>query len=167
MSLRQLLHKPVWAWRVIGVIALVVATWSVVLGHRVIVNGGVITGASMRDEARRLDAASTCKDLIDTTKPTTLDGIGMEFLADLASIREGRPWVTGEPPRPGDRRGCVRIVITNELGQALHLLLQDEYASGGFHFQLVSYTKITHIAAPNGGPTTPVGDSGASGGRHR
>ena len=165
MSLRQLLHKSDPGWYLLGVIALAVAAWGAVVVHR-----GQLVVASMQYELRSCESGSVGKELIRTTNSTMLDGTSRKFTADLASIlgEERRPWETGEQPRPGDRRGWVRLIITNEQGQALHMLLQDEYASEGFRFGLLSYKKITQpVAPPNGGPTTSVGDSGASEGRHR
>jgi hypothetical protein len=141
MNLRQLLHKPLSAWRalgvVLGVIALAVAAW-----FAVIVYDAISFTEGIRYEERSNRSARVGKELIRTTNSTMLDGTSREFTADLASILGGRPWVTGERPRPGDRRGCVRLIITNEEGQALHMLLQDEYASGGWRFRLLSYRKI-------------------------
>jgi hypothetical protein len=162
MSLRQLLHKPDPAWYLLGVIALAVAAWFAVIVHR-----GDLVVASMRDEARSCAAVIVAKDLIYTTNSTRLDGTSTEFTRDLASILEP-PAVHIDQPRPGDPRGSVRVILTNDLGQALHILLQDEYASEGFRFRLLSYRKITQpVAPPNGGPTTSAGDSGASEGHRR
>jgi hypothetical protein len=148
---------------ILGVVALAVGACLAVIVYR-----GLLTGASMRDEQRRSYAGSVGKELIHTMNSTNLDGITREFTADLASIAEGRPWVYEVRPRRGDRRGCVSIILTNDEGGALVMLLQDEHAWGGIRFRLLSYTKITQpVAPPNGGPTTSVGDSGASEGRHR
>ena len=163
MSLRQLLHKSDPGWYLLGVIALAVAAWGAVVVHR-----GQLVVASMQYELRSCESGSVGKELIRTTNSTMLDGTSREFTADLASIVEGRPWVIEDRPRRRDLEGCVRLTITNELGQALHMLLQDEYASEGFRFRLLSYRKITQpVAPPNGGPTMSVGDSGAREGRHR
>ena len=166
MSLRQLLHKPVSAWHVICLMALGVAA-----------RFGVIScdPTGMRDEVRSCLAVSIGKELIDTMNSTNLDGITKEFTADLASFLDPYPWApelypyvhVGQPRRE-DRRGCVRVILTNDVGHALDLLLQDEHARGDVRFRLLSYRKITQPgASPNGGPTPSVGDSGASGGRHR
>jgi hypothetical protein len=162
MNLRQLLHELNPGWYLLGVIALAVAAWFAVIVHR-----GDLVVASIRDEARSCAAVIVAKDLIYTTNSTRLDGTSTEFTRELANILEP-PAVYIDRPWPGDPRGSVRVILTNGLGQALHMLLQDEYASDGFRFRLLSYRKTTQpVASPNGGPTTSIGNSGASEGRRR
>jgi hypothetical protein len=125
--------------------------------------------AGMEYERRQARAADVGMDLIHRTNSTMLDGASREFTADLASILGGgHPWRDIDRPRPGDRRGCLRLIVTNDDGRALVMLLQDEYASGDWKFRLLSYRKSPQpVASPNGGPAMPAGDSGASEGRHR
>ena len=164
MRLRQLLHKPVSLWLVLGVIALAFAAWLAVF-----VRPNLVSGESILAEGRGASAVGVGMDLITMGGSSRLDAPSLEFAADLLTIREGRPWVEGDRLRPGDPKRCVRIIITNEQGQAWHLLLQEkEHQSEGPQFRLLSYTKITRpVAPPNGGPTQSVGGSGAAGGRHR
>ena len=130
----------------------------IVLGFAALVYRAYLAGGSMRDEARRSYAGSVGKELIHTMNSTNLDGITKEFTAVLASFRETRPWVYEDRPRRGDRRGCVGVTLTNDLGQALHLLLQDERAWGEIRFRLLSYSKITQSGrredCPPGSHTT-------------
>jgi hypothetical protein len=168
MSLRQLLLKPLSPWCALivalCVVALAVAGWFA----RIVYDGGHFSHYLL-SAARGNAAAGVCQNLLYTTNPPLLDGTGSEFFAELAGIREGRPWVIGEPLQPRDPKRCVRIIITNEEGEALHLLLQEkEHPSEDRQFRLLSYTKITQLVAPpNGRPTTSVGDPEASEGRHR
>jgi hypothetical protein len=145
MSLRQLLRKPLTTWQELGVILLVFGVWFTIQ----VLHDWNRASAAMQYELRSCQSGAVGRDLIRTTNSTMLDGTSEEFTADLASIlgEERGPWQTGERPRPGDRRGWVRLIITNEQGQALHMLLQDEYASGGWRFRLLSYRKI---AQPSG-----------------
>jgi hypothetical protein len=164
MNLRQLLRKPLTTWQALGVIVLVFGAWFAIQVfydlHRV--------RAGMEEELRSCEADVVVQELIHGTNSPMLDGRSGAFNADLAIIREGHPWARNEPPRPGDRSGCVRMIITNKQGQALHLLLQEEHAPEGVRFRLLSYKKIAQpVAPPNGGPATSVGDSGVTGGRHR
>jgi hypothetical protein len=153
----------VWLWRILGLIALVLAVW-----FGFILRDANRYMAGMEDERRRSHAGSLGMELRRTMTSTNLDGISREFTADLASIVEGSAWEYVDRPRRGDGRGCVSVVITNDLGQALVMLLQDEYASEGWKFRLLSYKKTTQpVAAPNGGPTPSVTNSGVTGGRHR
>jgi hypothetical protein len=151
-------------WQALAVIVLASVAWFTVHLLR-----DCYRYKAWRDYQRTcIEAAIVVQDLIYGTNSTMLDGRSREFNADLASILEGQPGVERERPQPGDRRSWVRFVITNGQGQALRLLLQGEYASGGWRFRVLSYRKIAQaVAPPNGGPTMPVGDSGASEGRHR
>jgi hypothetical protein len=171
MSLRQLLHKPLTTPLALGVIVLIFGAWFAIQ----IRYDSTHYLAGMQDEARSSRAFSIGMELINTVNSTNLVGTTKEFTADLASFLDPIPWaqepyprVNVDRPRGEDPRHCVHVILTNDLGHALDLLLQDEYARGDIRFRLLSYRTITQpVAPPNGGPTTSVGDSGASEGRHR
>jgi len=127
-----------WLWRLLGLVALVVA---VLFG--VALRDALRFTAGMKDELRRSHAGTLGRELALTMNSTNLDGMSREFTADLASIVEGSPWAYVDRPRRGDGRGCVTVVLTNDPGQALVMLLQDEYASEGWRFRLLSYKKTT------------------------
>ena len=96
-----------------------------------------------RRPARAIRALSLGYELIHTTNSTQLNGTTTEFTADLASILASPTWRMLDQSLPPDRRGVIRLILTNDQGQALHMRLQDEYPSGGFRFRLLSYRRIT------------------------
>jgi hypothetical protein len=145
MRLRQLLHKPVLLWLALSVIAMAVAARCAVFVHR-----NLVSGESLAAEARGASAVGVGMDLIIAGDSSRLDAPSLVFASDLLAIREGRPWVEGDRLQPGDPKRCVRITLTNEQGQALHLLLQEnEDQSERRRFRLLSYTKLVQpVASP-------------------
>jgi hypothetical protein len=96
-----------------------------------------------RRPAREMRALSVAYELINTTNSTLLDGTSPEFTADLASVLASPTWRMVDRSPPADRRGVIRLILTNDHGQALHMRLQDERGSGDFRFRLLSYQRIT------------------------
>jgi len=94
-----------------------------------------------RRPAREIRALSVAYDLIHTTNSTLLDGTSREFTADLVSILSWPTWREIDRSPPRDARAVVRLVLTNDHGQALQMRLRDEYPSG--HLRLLSYQRIT------------------------
>jgi hypothetical protein len=99
-----------------------------------------------RRPAREIRALSVAHDLINKTNSTLLDGTSQEFTADLASILTWPTWREIDRSPPRDARAVVRLVLTNDHGQALHMRLRDEYPSG--HLRLLSYRRITEPGGP-------------------
>jgi hypothetical protein len=94
-----------------------------------------------RRPAREARALSVGYDLINTTNSAMLVGADSDFMADLAGILGWPTWREIDRSPPPDRRAVVRLILTNDQGQALHMQLQDEFPSG--QLRLLSYQKIT------------------------
>jgi hypothetical protein len=101
-------------------------------------------------------ALSLAYDLIQTTNSTKLVGGGPEFRADLANILAWPTWRDIDRSPPRDPRAVVRLIITNDHGQALHMRLRDEFPSE--QLRLLSYRRITEPsgAANRSQPVRPV-----------
>jgi hypothetical protein len=110
-----------------------------------------------RRPAREVRALSVGYDLIHATNSTMLVGASPEFRADLASILAWSTWRDIDRSPPRDPWAVVRLIITNDHGQALHMRLRDEFQSE--ELRLLSYRRITE---PGGGaanrsqPVRPV-----------
>jgi hypothetical protein len=98
-----------------------------------------------RRAAREVRALSVGYELRNTTNSTMLVGATPAFRADLASVLGQGTWNLIDRSPPRDPWAVVRLVLTNEHGEALHMRLRDEYPSG--HLRLLSYRRITE---PNG-----------------
>ncbi len=94
-----------------------------------------------RRPAREVRALSLAYGLIHATNSTMLVGAGPEFMADLASILAWPTWRDIDRSPPRDPWAVVRLIITNDHGQALHMRLRDEYPSE--RLRLLSYRRIT------------------------
>jgi hypothetical protein len=94
-----------------------------------------------RRPAREIRALSLAYDLIQTTNSTKLLGGGPEFRADLAEILGWPAWRDIDRSPLGDPWAVVRLIITNDHGQALQMRLRDEFPSD--RFRLLSYRRIT------------------------
>lgn len=94
-----------------------------------------------RREAREIRALSIGYELRNRTNSIMLVDATPEFRADLASIVSWGAWdfIDRSPPR--DPWAVVRLVLTNDHAQALHMRLRDEYPSG--RLRLLSYRKIS------------------------
>ena len=94
-----------------------------------------------RGPAREARALSIGYDLRNTTNSTMLVGATPEIRADLASILGWGTWDLIDRSPPRDPWAVVRLILTNNHGQALHLRLRDEYPSE--RLRLLSYRTIT------------------------
>jgi hypothetical protein len=94
-----------------------------------------------RRPAREVRALSLAYDLIHATNSTMLVGAGPDFRADLASILTWSTWRDIDRSPPRNPWAVVRLIITNDHGQALHMCLRDEYPSE--RLRLLSYRRIT------------------------
>ena len=94
-----------------------------------------------RLEAREIRALSMGYELRNRTNSTTLVGVTPEFRTDLASVSGWGTWDLIDRSPPRDPWAVVRLILTNDHGQALHLSLRDEYPTG--RLRLLSYRKIT------------------------
>ncbi len=85
-----------------------------------------------------------------------LVGASPEFRADLASILAWSTWQEIDRSPPSDPWAVVRLIITNDHGQALHVRLRDEFPSQ--QLRLLSYRSITELggAANRSQPVRPV-----------
>jgi hypothetical protein len=99
-----------------------------------------------RRPARETRALAIGYELRNTTNSTKLIGADPKFRADLASILGGVAWNLIDRSPPRDAWAVVRLIITNDQGQALRLSLKDEYPSE--RLRLLSYRRII-------GPDTP------------
>ena len=99
-----------------------------------------------RRPAREIRALSVAYDLINTTNSLLLDGTSREFTVDLARVLAWPTWREIDRSPPRDARAVVRLVLTNDHGQALHMRLRDDYPSG--HLRLLSYRRITEPDGP-------------------
>jgi len=102
-----------------------------------------------RRPAREVRALSLAYDLIHATNSTMLVGAGPEFRADLAGILAWTTWRDIDRSPPRDPWAVVRLIITNDRGQALLMRLRDEYPSE--QLRLLSYRRI----AERGGGSEP------------
>ncbi len=128
----------------IGSVSLVVATgafWS---------RGSLNTS---RRPARESRALAVGYELRSTTNSTRLIGVSPEFRADLAWILGGMTWNLIDRSPPGDPWAVVRLIITNDHGQALHMSLKDEYPLE--RLRLLGYRKIAGPGGPENS-TQPV-----------
>ena len=94
-----------------------------------------------RREARETRALSVGYELRKMTNSTMLVGATPEFRADLASILGWPTWNLIDRSPPRDPWAVVRLVLTNDHAQALHMRLRDEYPSG--RLRLLSHRRIT------------------------
>src|ERR1044071_564388 len=94
-----------------------------------------------RRPAREVRALSLAYDLIHATNSTMLVGAGSEFRADLASILIWPTWRDIDRSPPRDPWAVVRLIITNNHGQGLHMRLRADYPSG--RLRLLSYRRIS------------------------
>ena len=94
-----------------------------------------------RRPAREARALSVGHELRQTTNSAMLVGATAEFRADLASILGWTTWDLIDRSPPRDPWAVVRLILTNDHGQALHMRLRDEYRSG--RLRLLSYRRIT------------------------
>jgi hypothetical protein len=99
-----------------------------------------------RREARESRALSMGYELRNTTNSVMLVGAPPEFSADLASILGCATWALIDRSPGHDPWAVVRLILTNDHGQALQMRLRDEYPSK--RLRLLSYRKITK---PGGG----------------
>ena len=106
-----------------------------------------------RREAREMRALSMGYELRNTTNSTMLVGTTPEFRADLASVLGWVTWDLIDRSPPGDPWAVVRLILTNDHGQALHMRLRDEYPPG--RLRLLSYRKITDGPADRSQPVGP------------
>jgi hypothetical protein len=97
-----------------------------------------------RRPARETRALSVGYELRNTTNSTMLVGAGPEFRADLASILGWGTWDLIDRSPPRDPWAVVRLILTNDHGQALRL--QDEFPSG--RLRLLSYRRIAEPSGP-------------------
>jgi hypothetical protein len=86
-------------------------------------------------------AISVGNELVQTTNSTKLTGVGAEFKTDLANLLASPSWPMLDRPQTDGTRGSIRLVLTNEQHQALHMQLQGDFASGEWRFRLLSYQK--------------------------
>jgi hypothetical protein len=102
-----------------------------------------------RRPAREARALSVAYELRRTTNSTMLVGASSEFTADLASILGRVTWDLIDRSPPRDPWAVVRLILTNDQGQALHMRLRDEYPSA--QLRLLSHRRITEPSgAANG-----------------
>ena len=93
--------------------------------------------------SRALGAMSIGKELIQTTNSPMLTGAGAEFKADLADLLASPTWPMLDRPLTDGTRGSIRLVLTNDHHQALHMQLHGEFVAGKRRFRLVSYQKTS------------------------
>ena len=107
-----------------------------------------------RRPAREIRALAVGYELRNTTNSAGLVGATPQFRADLASILGWATWDLIDRSPPRDSGAVVRLILTNDHGQALHMRLRDEFPSG--HLRLLSYRKITGPDGPahRGQPTS-------------
>ena len=119
-----------------------------------------------RRPAREARALSVGYELRRTTNSTMLAGATPEFRADLAIILGWATWDLIDRSPPRDPWAVVRLILTNDHGQALHMRLRAEYPSG--RLRLLSYQTITGGAAdrsqPVGSETNRTSAAAGSGG---
>jgi hypothetical protein len=106
-----------------------------------------------RRAAREIRALSVSYELRHTTNSNMLVGAGPQFRADLARILDWGTWGLIDRSPPGDPWAVVRLILTNDHGQALHLRLRDEYPSK--RLRLLSFRTITGGAANRSQPVRP------------
>src|SRR5438445_669488 len=99
-----------------------------------------------RRPSREIRALSVGYELRHTTNSTMLVGASPEFRTNLESILGWATWdfIDRSPPR--DPWAVVRLILTNDHGQALHMRLQTEYGSD--RLRLLSYRKIPEPGGP-------------------
>jgi hypothetical protein len=121
-----------------------------------------------RRPAREARVHSVGYELSRTTNSTMLVGATPEFRADLASLLGWTTWDLIDRSPPRDPWAVVRLVLTNDHGQALHMRLRDEYPSG--RLRLLSYRRITEPVGaasrsqPVGSETNRTPSAAGSGG---
>ncbi len=93
-----------------------------------------------RRPAREIRALRVGYELRTTTNSTMLVGASPEFRVDLASILGWGTWDLIDRSPPRDPWAVVRLILTNDHGQALQLRLQDEFPSG--QLRLLSYRRV-------------------------
>jgi hypothetical protein len=98
-----------------------------------------------RRPAREARALSVAYELRHTTNSTMLVGASPEFRTDLATILGSVTWDLIDRSPGRDPWAVVRLILTNDQGQALHMCLRDDYPSG--QLCLLSYRRTTE---PNG-----------------
>ena len=108
-----------------------------------------------RRPAREVRALALAYALIQATNSTMLVGAGPEFRTDLANVLAWPTWRDIDRSPPRDTWAVVRLIITNDHGQALHMRLRDEFPSE--RLRLLSYRRIT-------GPAGSVRDKSGVGG---
>jgi hypothetical protein len=112
-----------------------------------------------RRPAREIRALEVGDELRNTTNSTRLVGSSPEFTADLASLLGQMTWNLIDRSPPPDPPAVVRLILTNDHGQALHLRLQDEFPSE--RLRLLSYRRIAEpdSAANRSQPVRPETNS--------
>lgn len=97
-----------------------------------------------RRTARESRALEIGHELRNTTNSMSLDGNTPQFTADVANLlSKGGTWSTIDRSGPREPWAVVRLLLTNNQGDALLIRLKNEYPSG--RMQLLDYRKI---AAP-------------------
>jgi hypothetical protein len=106
----------------------------------------VIAGLRNLDKARlpsrAIYAIQLGKELIHTTNSTRLMGANADFKADLAKLVASPTWSMLDRPPTDGTWGSIRLVLTNDHGQALHLKLHGDFSSDRWRFRLLGYQKF-------------------------
>jgi hypothetical protein len=96
-----------------------------------------------RLHSKAIHAISVGHELIETTNSTMLTGVSAEFKADLASILATSTLPMLDRSATDASRSSIRLILTNDQHQALHLELKGDYESKEWRFRLLSYQKIS------------------------